>query len=81
MSTYEKILIDNQTPIELKLKRFFLGYSQFQLGFRSGMSQGKISNLERGYRKPTQKDIEKLARALDCQPEDIRFPKFEGESD
>jgi transcriptional regulator with XRE-family HTH domain len=66
-------------PLKLKLHRAVSGYSQHHLGFRSGMSQGKISQIECGYRKPSTEDISRLADALNCRPEDITFPEFQGD--
>ena len=41
-----------------------LGLSQVQLGERSGVSQGYISDLERGEKEPTVSVAKKLAAAL-----------------
>ncbi len=41
-----------------------LGLSQVQLGERSGVSQGYISDLERGEKEPTVSIAKKIAAAL-----------------
>jgi transcriptional regulator with XRE-family HTH domain len=44
--------------------RFLAGYSQAELARRSGLSQGHISELERGEKQARPATIKKLALAL-----------------
>jgi transcriptional regulator with XRE-family HTH domain len=66
-------------PLEFKFRRLVEGESQYTLAFKARMSQGKISQIECGYRKPSTEDISRLAQALNCRPEDITFPEFQGD--
>lgn len=47
------------------------GLSQLELSKRSGVSYGYISELENGIKSPTIDTICKLAKALECRPEDL----------
>jgi len=57
--------------MDLRYVRFIKGFTQQELGKASGVHQVIISNLERGYRKPTQNHIKKLSAALEITPETI----------
>lgn len=59
-------------------RRFFLaawrkhrGLSQEDLAERAGVTQGLISQLETGKTDYTGETLEKLAKALDCEPGDL----------
>lgn len=47
------------------------GISQLELSNLSGVSHGYISELENGLKIPTVGTICKLARALECKPEEL----------
>ncbi len=44
------------------------GISQQQMAAMTGITQGYISQLEAGVRKPSLATIKKLSRALRCKP-------------
>lgn len=60
----------------LKAMRFLTGKSQDELSFQMGISQSKISQIERGYRKPTPEEKVEIARILRRLPDEI-FPEEE----
>ena len=47
------------------------GMSQIELSDRSGVNHGYISELESNLKSPTIDIICKLAKALDCKPEEL----------
>jgi transcriptional regulator with XRE-family HTH domain len=51
-------------PATLTALRILAGYSQAELARRSGVSQGHISELERGDKKASPKTVKKLAGGL-----------------
>jgi transcriptional regulator with XRE-family HTH domain len=51
-------------PATLTALRILAGYSQAELARRSGVSQGHISELERGDKKASPKTVKKLAEGL-----------------
>ena len=55
----------------LKEWRLHRGYSQEQLAEMVGVTQGQISQLERGLINYTQPMLEALAEALSCDPADL----------
>ncbi len=61
-----------QTPATLvRLHRLLKGMSQGVTARAAGRSQAWLSQLELGYRAPTQADLERIARALDVAPTDL----------
>ena len=57
----------------LRVKRFFLSISLDELGSKTGLDQGKLSRIERGYVKPQAHEMESIAKVLGCQADEI-FP-------
>jgi len=54
--------------------RFFKGLSQWQIALAAGMSQTKLSLIERGFIHPTEADKERIAEILETKIEDL-FPE------
>lgn len=67
-------------PTALTSLRFLAGYSQAELARRSGLSQGHISELERGDKEARPATIKKLATALGV-PMPALLTGFEGARD
>jgi hypothetical protein len=61
----------------LKLKRLEHSLSQHALSFLSGVPQVRICYAEKGYPALNDRQKEALARALECNREDL-FPLSEG---
>ncbi|MCX7995998.1 MAG: helix-turn-helix transcriptional regulator [candidate division WOR-3 bacterium] len=61
---------DIQEKVGKKVKeiRKQKGFSQEELAFRSGLHRTYISDIERGNRNVSVKNIEKIARALGVKP-------------
>ena len=59
--------------MELKIARTRERMCQYELSHRTGISQGLISLIERGYRQPTNEQADKIAEALQINIEEI-FP-------
>lgn len=55
----------------LKRLRTERGLSQLALARRSGVQAPHISMIENGLRNPNRLTLQKLALALNCQPEDL----------
>lgn len=64
----------------LKSARQLAGLTQQELGRSCGISQSSVSNLDRGYLRPSPELKRKLARAL-MVPVDVLFPDPEIEGD
>ncbi len=60
----------------LRKVRFLLGLTQEGLAVKSGVSQAKISQYERGITRPSEKNRNRLAAALGKQVEKV-FPDVE----
>lgn len=58
----------------IKVKRFMMGLTQYDLCFETGISQPRISLIERGYVAPKELEKKKLAEALSCEIGEI-FPR------
>lgn len=58
---------------KIREARFFAGMIQDELHLKTGLSQAKISRIERGYIKPTKEDKRLIAKALKKSVRDI-FP-------
>jgi len=59
--------------MNLKEARFRAGQTQFDLRLKTGISQTKISLLERGYVSPKPYEVKALARALKVKPDELDF--------
>jgi transcriptional regulator with XRE-family HTH domain len=59
--------------MKIKMLRFLQDKSQYVLANESGVHQGRISLIERGIVKPTLKERENLAKALNVKPEQLDF--------
>jgi transcriptional regulator with XRE-family HTH domain len=59
--------------MNLKVARVKKEMSQYELSFKAGISQARISLMENGYRQPTKGQAEKIAEALQVDIEEI-FP-------
>lgn len=55
----------------MRRRRVAGGYSGVELAARAGISIGFLSELETGKRNPSPATLTALAKALDCQVEDI----------
>lgn len=59
--------------MDLRIARTRKGMCQYELSRRTGISQGLISLIERGYRQATNEQAEKMAEALQADIKEI-FP-------
>lgn len=59
--------------MELRIARMRKRICQYELSHRTGISQGLISLIERGYRQPTNDQADKIADALQVNIKEI-FP-------
>lgn len=59
--THSKLRLN---PEVLSALRVLVGFSQAELARRSGLSQGHISELERGDKEPRPATLKKLSQAL-----------------
>ncbi|MEG1505422.1 MAG: helix-turn-helix transcriptional regulator, partial [Lachnospiraceae bacterium] len=62
---------------KIKKCRLEKNLSQKQLAIRSGMSEPAIRNYELGNRTPSDKQIEKIALALDVSPFALSEPNLD----
>jgi|SaaInlStandDraft_2_1057019.scaffolds.fasta_scaffold1061061_1 transcriptional regulator with XRE-family HTH domain len=53
---------------QIRLHRFLARKSQSDVAVVIGRSQGWVSQIERGYRKPTPEDITSIAGAIGVDP-------------
>lgn len=60
--------------MELRIARTRKRICQYELSSRTGISQGLISLIERGYRQPTNEQAGKMANALNVDIKKI-FPE------
>lgn len=65
MSYQNPLKIEQRFGLAIRQRRHELGISQEELAFRSELHRTYISDIERGSRNPSLKNIEKLAKALD----------------
>jgi len=61
--------------MDLRIARTRKRICQYELSHRTGISQGLISLIERGYRQPTNDQADKIAAALQVKIEEI-FPEL-----
>ncbi len=59
--------------MDLKVARVKRKMSQWELSYQTGIAQSRISLFEKGFRKPTQEQAEKIAETLQVAIEEI-FP-------
>ncbi len=60
--------------MNLKEARFHRGLSQWEMGARIGISQSKLSLVERGYLSLTEEEKNKIAEFLDIPADLITWP-------
>lgn len=58
-------------PAKIRSRRVDLGLSQQQVADEAGISQGHISHVESGLRRPSRLLLLMLAKVLDCAIEDF----------
>ena len=65
------------TPIEIRLReiRRDRGFTQVQLAEKTGIDQGTISRIESGTDMIRMDSLERLCKALKCEPGDILVRK------
>jgi len=68
----------NKGNMDLKIARTRRRICQYELSHRTGISQGLISLIERGYRKATNEQAERIACALEVDIEEIFSELFTG---
>ena len=61
--------------MNLKVARVKKEMSQYELSFKTGISQARISLMENGYRQPTKGQAVRIAEALQIDIEEI-FPEL-----
>lgn len=54
----------NVNPVSFKTIRELTGFTQAELGRRTGISQGHISQIEAGQKRPRPQTVRTLAHAL-----------------
>lgn len=57
--------------MNLKEKRFFKGFNQYDISLKTGIPQSKISLIERGYVNPKPDEKQKIAEALGCRVSEV----------
>ena len=65
------------TPIEIRLReaRQAAGFTQVELAKRARMDQADISRIEKGAKAISMDVLDRLCRALKCEPGDILVRK------
>lgn len=61
--------------MNLRIARVKRKISQWELSYKTRISQGRISLFERGFRQPTREQAEKIAEALCVDTKEI-FPEL-----
>jgi len=64
--------------MNLRKIRFELGMRQWDLSLISGISQSKLSLIERGYIVPSDEDKRRICEALNLDRDEIYWPNKEG---
>ncbi len=59
--------------MNLRIARTRKRMSQYELSFKTGISQARISLMENGFRQPTKEQAEKIVKVLKANIEEI-FP-------
>jgi transcriptional regulator with XRE-family HTH domain len=57
--------------MNLKVARVKKEMSQYELSFKTGISQARISLMESGYRQPTRGQAERIAEALQVDTKEL----------
>ena len=55
----------------IKKRRLELELSQYEVERLSGISQAKLSLIERGYRRPKPEELQRLSTILKIQPQEM----------
>jgi len=74
MMTTKEVAMDPDRRVRLprlRAVRQAATMSQDELAFRCGVSQSRVSLLERGYAAATERDLAALSAALGCGPEQL----------
>ncbi len=61
--------------MDLRIARVKRKMSQWELSYKTRISQGRISLFERGFRQPTKEQADKIADVLQVDIKDI-FPEL-----
>ena len=61
----------------LREARFFNGLNQWDISVKTGISQSRLSLIERGYVEAKEDEKKKIAKTLGCKVSDI-FPEEVG---
>ena len=59
--------------MKLKEACFERGFTQFDLHLVSNINVSKISHFENGYILPNRHEVQRIAKALDLNPQDLTF--------
>ena len=57
--------------MNLREARFFKNFNQYDISVKTGISQSKLSLIERGYVNPREDEKKKIAKVLGCKVMDI----------
>ena len=70
-------ILKTMTPVEIRLRevRKSAGLTQAQLAKKAGMAQGEISRIESSATMISLDVLDRLCRALKCEPGDILVRK------
>ncbi len=70
-------ILKGMTPVEIRLRevRKSVGFTQAQLARKAGMAQGEISRIESSATMISLDVLDRLCRALKCEPGDILVRK------
>ncbi len=70
-------ILDDMTPVEIRLReiRIGAGLTQVELAKRARMDQADISRIEKGAKAISLDVLDRLCRALKCDPGDILVRK------
>jgi transcriptional regulator with XRE-family HTH domain len=59
----------------LREARFVLNVTQVELAFATGINQARLSQIERGFRKPSDDEKRRIAKALRKKKNEIEYPE------
>ena len=70
-------MLFDMTPVEIRLReaRKAAGFTQVELAKRARMDQADISRIEKGAKAISMDVLDRLCRALKCEPGDILVRK------
>jgi len=60
----------------IKRQRIILGITRTELAYQAGVSYASVASYESGIREPTATVICRMARTLDCHPEELLDEKW-----